>query len=52
MKLYKRINNDWMQNFINVYFLNVKVDRDLNDAKFKEINIFVIIKLNYWIYIK
>ena len=36
-----------MQNFMNVYFLNVENNRNLNDAKFKEINTFVVIKLNH-----
>ena len=41
-----------MQNFMNVYFLNIEISRDLNDAKFKKINIFIIIKLNHRIDIK
>ena len=41
-----------MQNFMNVYFLNVKINRDLNDTKFKEMNIFIIIKSNHRINIR
>ena len=49
---YRKIDDDWMQNFMNVYFLNVEVSRDLNNAKLKKISILVVIKLNHWIDIK
>ena len=37
---------------MNVYFLNVEINRGLNDAKFEKMNIFVVIKSNHRINIK